>query len=160
MKVTVASSFSTDEHDRAVEALRAAGHDVFDYQAYSHEEDDAYARDAEALEWADACLLILPSGRAAHLIAGHFVGANKPLVVLATQNVVVDPFLPYLTNLVCRGLDEALECLAQEEVASDVDVEGPLAWALRYLVTAIERGDLHEIPARQDELLAAIRGGR
>jgi hypothetical protein len=34
------------------------------------------------LKWADACVLVMPCGRSAHLEAGYFVGAQKPLFIL------------------------------------------------------------------------------
>ncbi len=41
----------------------------------------AFAADREGLDWADTCVLILPSGRSAHLEAGYAVGQGKDLFI-------------------------------------------------------------------------------
>ena len=41
-----------------------------------------FATDRDAMWWADAGVLVLPSGRSSHLEAGYFFGARKPLHVL------------------------------------------------------------------------------
>lgn len=41
-----------------------------------------YAKDWAAMERADACILVMPCGRSAHLEAGYFVGAGKALWIL------------------------------------------------------------------------------
>lgn len=43
--------------------------------------DDGYGSDMAALQWADACLLLLPSGRSAHLEAGFARGRGKPTAI-------------------------------------------------------------------------------
>ncbi len=42
--------------------------------------------------WADACVLVLPCGRSAHLEAGYFAGAGKPLLILLADG---EPELMY-----------------------------------------------------------------
>lgn len=42
------------------------------------------------MEWADACVLVLPSGRSSHLEAGWFAGKGKPVAVFATEPVEPD----------------------------------------------------------------------
>lgn len=41
----------------------------------------AFDEDKMWLDWADACLLVLPSGKSAHLEAGYAKGKGKPLVI-------------------------------------------------------------------------------
>lgn len=41
----------------------------------------AYAEDKKWLEWADVCILILPSGKSSHLEAGYAKGQGKKLVI-------------------------------------------------------------------------------
>lgn len=41
--------------------------------------------DMDALKEADACVLLLPSGRSAHLEAGYAVGSGKPTVILLSD---------------------------------------------------------------------------
>lgn len=47
--------------------------------------DDGFALDMGALEWCDACVLVLPCGRSAHLEAGWAAGAGKLTVGLLTE---------------------------------------------------------------------------
>lgn len=52
-----------------------------------------FKNDFDAMQWADACVLLLPCGRSAHLEAGWFSGAKKPVVVLAPE--INEPELMY-----------------------------------------------------------------
>lgn len=49
--------------------------------------------DLDAMKWADACVLLLPSGMSAHLEAGWFSGKGKPVAVLAPE--IREPELMY-----------------------------------------------------------------
>lgn len=49
--------------------------------------------DFNAMKWADACVLLLPSGMSAHLEAGWFAGQGKPVVVCAPE--IREPELMY-----------------------------------------------------------------
>ncbi len=42
----------------------------------------AFAADKGGLDWADTCVLLLPSGRSSHLEAGYTVGQGKELFIL------------------------------------------------------------------------------
>lgn len=42
----------------------------------------AFQEDRKWLDWADACVLVLPSGRSAHLEAGYAVGRGKKLYII------------------------------------------------------------------------------
>ena len=54
-----------------------------------------FGLDFAAMKWADACVLVLPCGRSAHLEAGWFVGAGRPLhILLSTEKF--EPELMYL----------------------------------------------------------------
>jgi hypothetical protein len=62
-----------------------------------------YASDAEAMEWADTCVLVLPSGRSAHLEAGYFAGhPNKSLHILLQPDR--EGFTPDLMYLMADGI--------------------------------------------------------
>lgn len=52
-----------------------------------------FKSDFSAMKWADACVLLLPCGRSAHLEAGWFAGASKPVVVMAPS--IDEPELMY-----------------------------------------------------------------
>lgn len=52
-----------------------------------------FTHDLNAMRWADACVLLLPSGMSAHLEAGWFAGAGKRVAVLAPE--IREPELMY-----------------------------------------------------------------
>lgn len=56
---------------------------------------DGFASDWQAMQWADTCVLVLPSGRSAHLEAGYFVGAGKDLFILLDPSARTEPELMY-----------------------------------------------------------------
>ena len=115
MRIYVASSWRNAQQPEVVEALRAAGHEVYDFRhpkpgndgfawsaispewrswnaeqfmaALKHPVAEAgYALDFEAMEWADVFVLVHPSGRSAHLEAGWATGARKPVYVLLEEH--------------------------------------------------------------------------
>lgn len=141
MRLYVASSWRNDHQQDVVALLRAVGHEVYDFMhppggdhlGFSWSEIDTgwrywtvdqylagiahptavagFDSDFGAMHWADAGVLVLPCGRSAHLEAGYFVGAGKPLVILldpgefsrgrATGNV--NPELMYrMATVICR----------------------------------------------------------
>lgn len=115
MKLYVASSWRNPWQPRTVDILRTAGHEVYDFRhppggdhlgfSWSDVDPDwtswsardyvaaldhpiavaGFDSDFGAMEWADACVLVLPCGRSAHLEAGWFVGAGKPLYILLDE---------------------------------------------------------------------------
>ena len=114
MKIYVASSWRNTVQPLVVATLRAAGHEVYDFrnpragdtgfhwseidpewkqwsprrfrEALDHDiAQDGFMSDFTAMRWADACVLVLPCGRSAHLEAGWFVGAGKPLAILLDE---------------------------------------------------------------------------
>jgi hypothetical protein len=65
-----------------------------------------------AMQWADACALILPCGRSAHLEAGWFAGSGRP-VFITLMDVKVEPELMYLmASAVCLDIPELLDVIA------------------------------------------------
>src|SRR5690349_9841863 len=103
-RIYIASSWRNQYQPAVVFALRDAGHEVYDFrnpapgnhgfhwseidQAWQGWKSDAYLRalahpiakvgfinDFGAMQEADTGVLVLPSGRSAHLEAGYFVGA-------------------------------------------------------------------------------------
>lgn len=68
--------------------------------------ESGFLSDWLAMEWAEACVLVMPCGRSAHLEAGYFVGAEKPLLILASKS---EPELMYkMAHGVYSGLGEIL----------------------------------------------------
>lgn len=111
MRIYVASSWRNDYQPEVVRALREVGHDVYDFRnpaegnhgfdwadidpGWKSWTGDQYRRalqhpiakggfslDFSGMQSADACVLLLPCGRSAHLEAGWFVGAGRPLLIL------------------------------------------------------------------------------
>lgn len=122
MKIYVASSWRNPIQQGVVAALRKAGHLVYDFrnpapghhgfhwseidpnwQQWSKElfaaalhhpiAEKGFAFDKEALDWCQACLLVLPSGRSAHLEAGYTIGQGKPTAIF--QALEQEPELMY-----------------------------------------------------------------
>lgn len=109
MKIYIASSWKNKKLDEVVRVLRAAGHDVYDFRegdgafhwsdvdpnykgwTRAREFRDAlkhplavkgFERDYSKMCGADACVLVLPSGRSSHSEAGWFAGRRIPVFVL------------------------------------------------------------------------------
>lgn len=113
MKIYLASSWRNAYQPVALGALRAAGHEVYDFrnptpdntgfgwrqvidrpitdcatmlEALAHPvAGRGFGYDFAAMQWADACVLLLPCGNSAHLEAGWFAGRGKPVVVLVHE---------------------------------------------------------------------------
>ena len=71
----------------------------------------AFEQDMGALRDAEACVLVLPCGRSAHLELGWAAGAGRRTVVLL-DDPMTEPELMYLMNTtLCADLDEVVEAL-------------------------------------------------
>lgn len=144
MKLYVASSWRNALQPPVVEALRLDGHEVYDFRnpphgrggfAWSDIDPDwlcwtvedyreylnhpiaeaGFASDWDAMVWADAGLLVMPCGRSAHIEAGYFVGAGKPLIILLSEG---EPELMYkMATALVVDLDELRLALGGVEVA-------------------------------------------
>lgn len=125
MRVYVASSWRNKRQPHIVSTLRELGHQLYDFRNppggtgfgwsqvderwknWTHEEyitqlNDPVAvagfnSDFSAMRWADACALILPCGRSAHIEAGYF--ADRPhkhlYIVLDENDGTFEPELMY-----------------------------------------------------------------
>ncbi len=75
---------------------------------------EGFASDSGAMKWADACVLVLPCGRSAHLEAGWMAGAGRLTLVYAPSSIVVEPELMYgLTGGLCVSFDEVIARLRE-----------------------------------------------
>jgi hypothetical protein len=144
MKIYVASSWRNQKQPGVVRALRAAGHEVYDFRnpapgvsGFAWSEIDAgwqrwsptqfrqalkhpiacegFRRDREALESCDACVLVLPCGRSAHLEAGYAAARGADTFVLAEE-----PCEPELMYRLMRGI----VCSVEELLARIAELEG------------------------------------
>jgi hypothetical protein len=111
MKIYLASSWRNPSQPAAVQFLRGAGHEVYDFrnppsgsngfhwteidpdwqrwtpgeylEALKHPiAEEGFASDFDAMAWADACVLIGPAGISAHLELGWCAGAGKHTAIL------------------------------------------------------------------------------
>jgi len=135
----VASSWRNEFYPEVVEALRRAGHEVYDFrnppsgdegfkwscvaenymewspQVYREQLEHPKAvrqfdNDIKAMEACDTCVLVLPCGRSAHTEAGWFAGRGRTVVVYIP--VRQEPELMYkLFSAVCCSMDELVETL-------------------------------------------------
>jgi len=76
--------------------------------------------DFDAMYEADACVLLLPSGMSAHLEAGWFAGAGKPVAVLAPE--IREPELMYKMFDTPRGSTPLFETV--DEVVAHLRSSG------------------------------------
>jgi hypothetical protein len=136
MKVYVASSWRCQYHAEAVGLVRAAGHEVYDFRhpepgnngfAWSQIDplwkawdparyvqclqdpiaDAGFALDMNALAECDACLLVLPCGRSAHLELGYACGAGKQTAIWIPEPC--EPELMYkMVGCLCLSADAVI----------------------------------------------------
>lgn len=103
--------------------------------------------DKAALDWCDTCVLVLPSGRSAHLEAGYCAGQGK-LVLAYLHPDRFEPELMYLLGNGCVTTPEQLLRLLQAEApARYISVE---ANQFAHLLSESDR-----LRERVDALLAA-----
>ena len=136
----VASSWRNPYYEQVVRRLREEGHEVYDFRNPPHggagfhwtdmdknapnwtfEEyaggggshplaERQFKADLDALEWADACVLVLPCGRSAHTEAGWMAGRVRKVVVYIPE--MQEPELMYkLLDKVVGSLDDLTESL-------------------------------------------------
>ncbi len=138
-RIYVASSWRNPYYEQVVKRLRVEGHEVYDFRKPPHGgngfhwtdvDENApdwmfedyveglshplaerqFKADLDALEWADACVLVLPCGRSAHTEAGWMAGRGKKVVVYIPM--MEDPELMYkLFDKVAGTLDEVIKAL-------------------------------------------------
>ncbi len=141
-RIYVASSWRNQYFESVVEALRSAGHEVYDFRnpprrtgafKWSNLDPDymnwttkqyceglkdprsetQFANDIEAMEWADTCVLVLPCGRSAHTEAGWFAGKGCKTIAYIPEPQ--EPELMYkLFDLVTDNLEEVLEVMHEK----------------------------------------------
>lgn len=82
-----------------------------------------FAQDYRSMQWAEACVLVLPCGRSAHLEAGWFVGQRRPLLILTEK---IEPELMYkMADDVFSGLRPLMIRLEEiEDVMQAVETQG------------------------------------
>ena len=138
-KVYVASSWRNGFQPEVVARLRGGGHEVYDFRNPPHEEGfswseidsnwlnwtadeyrkalyknprcaQGYMSDLRAMEWADICVLVLPSGRSAHLEGGYMKGRGKRLIIL-TQDGEEPELMALLADDICIDMEEVFRSI-------------------------------------------------
>ena len=128
MRIYLASSWRNPHQPSVLAVLRAAGHDVYDFRNPAPDNDGfrwseidpawqewtpeqyrsalahpiaerGFKFDMDALRACDACVLVLPCGRSAHLELGWAVGAGKLTFILQ-----LEPQEPELMAKMCTGV--------------------------------------------------------
>lgn len=142
MNIYVASSWRNAKQPAVVAALRQAGHTVYDFKnpepgnsGFSWAEIDpnwqqwtprefqqqllvqplaqrGFALDARALDDCDACVLVLPCGRSAHLELGWVAGKGKKTLVILDEPLSEPELMYLLCDNVCITVLEALDLLS------------------------------------------------
>jgi nucleoside 2-deoxyribosyltransferase len=147
MNIYVASSWRNKEQEFVVRALRAVGFNVYDFKnpepgnhgfhwsqidpewqawtpgkyrnALLHPIATAgFENDMSALRACDICVLVLPSGRSAHIEAGFAQGAGKKVIVY-----IPEPVEPELMYLMCDDIVLTMNELifSAQRFASELD---------------------------------------
>ncbi len=130
-KIYVASSWRNSVQPKVVTYLRNLGHEVYDFKhphgntgfkwseidekwkgwnveqykdaLYHPIAEAGFKSDFEAMESADICVLVLPSGRSAHSEAGWMKGMGKKVIVFIPEKQ--EPELMYkLYDGICTNL--------------------------------------------------------
>ena len=139
MKIYVASSWRNQIQPDVITKLKCAGYDVYDFRnptdgdnGFHWSEIDVYwqewdvehyranlhhpiakkgfKKDFDAMKWADVGVMVMPCGRSAHLEAGYFVGAEKPLIIFIPEKN--EPELMYsMADYICKDLNELMNAL-------------------------------------------------
>lgn len=140
LRIYVASSWKNPRQPEVVEALRTAGHEVYDFRnpgdgrpgfgwgqvdsswrEWSPREFRAalqhpvaahgFERDMRALRNADATVMVLPCGKSAHLELGFAAGVGQRTLILCDADLQ-DPELMYLMSSdICLSIPELLSVL-------------------------------------------------
>ena len=151
-RIYIASSWRNARQPEVVAALRAAGHEVYDFRnpfngvtgfAWSEIDPEwqawsatdyrrlltthpiaarGFLSDLRGMQWADTCVLLLPCGRSAHLEAGWFCGQGKRCLIL-TQDGEELELMHLLATDICISLDEVLQRLAGGSAAPAMAAE-------------------------------------
>lgn len=143
MKIYVASSWRCERQPNVVAALRAAGHEVYDFKnpapdqpgfgwrqvtpeppPWSAEKtievlahpvaERGFGFDMNALRWCDACVMVQPCGRSAALELGWACGAGKITVALLEDGQEPELMLKMADKIVA-SIEDATAFLVQKE---------------------------------------------
>ena len=133
MRIYLASSWRNEYHPEVLAALKVAGHEVYDYrndgftmdwpaEGANYEEMHTILMDAksvqhfeadyDALDWAECVVMLMPSGRSAHLELGYGVGKSKITVILWSERDEPD-LMHLMCDLIANEVDTVIDFLGQ-----------------------------------------------
>jgi nucleoside 2-deoxyribosyltransferase len=145
MKIYVASSWRCERQPEVVAALRAAGHEVYDFKnpapgqpgfgwkqvtpeppPWSAEKtievlthpvaDRGFEFDMNALRWCDACVMVQPCGRSAALELGWACGAGKLTVALLADGQEPELMLK-MVDMIAPSIGDVINYLESESAS-------------------------------------------
>lgn len=118
---------------------------VFNRRLATPRAQEGFKHDRDAMIWADACVLVLPSGKSAHLEAGWFAGQGKQVIVFIPEGEAVEPELMYLLGGDCvrESMMEVLTLLAQREPVKRVLHLSPFSAAIAAPLSMCSCGHPH-----------------
>jgi hypothetical protein len=145
MKIYVASSWKNPYFDDIVVSLEMKGHKVYNFrvqdeafrwpeialdwaswdkeqqiQALDHKLSQlAFGADFKAMEWADACVLVLPCNRSGHIEAGWFAGKNKGLFIYAPVRLEKPELMYNMADHISLTLDDLLNAISLWQVVQN-----------------------------------------
>lgn len=148
MKIYVASSWRNAYQQEVVKQLREAGHEVYDFKnppgctGFSWSEIDpnwqnwnnekylqaldhpiaerGFGSDFNAMKWADACVMVMPCGRSAHVEAGWMQGAGKPTVILLDSKKAEPELMYKMFSLVTDNMDDVVNHLTIQDMLANI----------------------------------------
>lgn len=135
-RIYLAASWRNPYHSDVLRMLRADGHEVYDFKNPPHSTGfkwsdiglelpctaevyrttlhshpraaQGFNADFAAMRWADTCVMLLPSGRSAHLEIGWMAGAGKRTIILTRDNEEPE-LMALLCDHICINVAEVLE---------------------------------------------------
>lgn len=144
MRIYLASSWRNPDQPAMVQALRAEGHEVYDFRNPPNgtgfgwtqlgkgdpadwslsdfrnalgvdRAQEGFKSDFSAMQWADAIVLLLPCGRSAHLELGWAAGAGKLSVVVLSERQFEPELMYLMADHICVNEQECLDVLRLRE---------------------------------------------
>lgn len=141
--IYVASSWRNPIQPEVVKQLREAGHSVYDFRKPSMGEqgfrwcdvtpgenedtlqtflnglesplaNDGFEQDFAAMRGARIFILVMPSGRSAHLEAGWSIGAGKPTAILLSEDEVQPELMYKMADALLTSIDAVVEWAVQQ----------------------------------------------